>query len=127
MSTNSLLTRCKQRAVHYSPRSTYSPHLFTENKLHTHTLQARCGTFTLLPWPFNENKDLGKYLGKVFAHNSHDFLCVRYEIRQTYAVCLILLFIQRFADVMLSVAIHLAMCPGGFICWSCFELFGSTK
>ena len=32
---------------------------------------------------------------KVFAHNSHDFLCVRYEIRQTYAVCLILLFIQR--------------------------------
>jgi hypothetical protein len=44
------------------------------------------------------NKDLGK----VFAHNSHDFLCVRYEIRQTYAVCLILLFIQRFADVVLS-------------------------
>ena len=80
--------------------------------------------FHVTPSPFNENKDLGKYLGKVFAHNSHDFLCVRYEIRQTYAVCLILLFIQRFADVMLSVAIHLAMCSGGFICWSCFELFG---
>ena len=26
------------------------PHLFNENKLRTHTLQARCGTFTLLPW-----------------------------------------------------------------------------
>ena len=24
------------------------PHLFNENKLRTHTLQARCGTFTLL-------------------------------------------------------------------------------
>ena len=29
-----------------------------------------------------QNKDLGKD----FAHNSHDFLCVRYEISQTYAV-----------------------------------------
>ena len=27
------------------------PLLFNENKLRTHTLQARCGTFTLLPWP----------------------------------------------------------------------------
>ena len=43
---------------------------------------------------------------------------------QTYAVCLILLFMQRFADVVLSVAMHLAVCLGGFICWSCFELFG---
>ena len=94
MSTNTVLTPCKVRYFHVTPS------------------------------PFNENKDLGKYLGKIFAHNSHDFLCVRYEIRQTYAVCLILLFIQRFADVMLSVAIHLAMCSGGFICWSCFELFG---
>ena len=42
-----------------------------------------------------QNKDLGKPLGKVFAHNSHDFLRVRYEIRQTYAVCLILLFMRR--------------------------------
>ena len=67
MSTNSLLTRCKQRAVRYSPRSTYSPfrleqtpysHVASnvryipcnENKLRTHTLQARCGTFTLLPF-----------------------------------------------------------------------------
>lgn len=62
-----------------------------------------------------QNKDLGK----VFAHNSHDFLCVRYEIRQTYAVCLILLFIQRSADVMLSVAMHLAMCPGQVLVRNC--------
>ena len=27
------------------------PHLFNENKLRTHTLQARCGTFTLLWFP----------------------------------------------------------------------------
>ena len=27
------------------------PHLLNENKLRTHTLQARCGTFTLLPTP----------------------------------------------------------------------------
>ena len=66
-----------------------------------------------------QNKDLGKYLGKVFAHNSHDFLCVRYEIRQTYAVCLTLLFIQRFADVMLSVAMHLAVCPGQVLVLNC--------
>mgnify|MGYP003295621834 CR=1 FL=1 len=46
-----------------------------------------------------QNKDLGKplgkVLGKVFACNFRDFLCVRYEIRQTYAVCLILLFMRR--------------------------------
>ena len=34
------------------------------------------------------------------------------------------MFVQRSADVMLSVAMHLAVCPGGFICWSYFELFG---
>ena len=33
-------TRCEQRAVHC---------FFNEYKLRTHTLQARCGTFTLLP------------------------------------------------------------------------------
>ena len=38
-----------------------------------------------------QNKDLGK----VFAHNSHDFLRVKYKIRQTYAVCLIFVFMRR--------------------------------
>ena len=81
MRTNSVLTRCKQRAVRYSPQCTNTlpkdcdvskefvligcelrkrsvfilyfthPHLFNENKLRTHTLQARCGTFTLLLIP----------------------------------------------------------------------------
>ena len=32
------------------------PHLFNENKLRTHTLQARCGTFTLLHGLDNVNK-----------------------------------------------------------------------
>ena len=40
-------------------------------------------------------KPLGKDLGKVFACNSRDFLNVRYEIRQTYAACLILPFMRR--------------------------------
>ena len=30
-------------------------HLFNENELRTHTLQARCGTFTLLPWPWERS------------------------------------------------------------------------
>ena len=52
MSTNSLLTPCKQGAV----LSRYSIGLGNVNELLTHTLQARCGTFTLLPFPYNENK-----------------------------------------------------------------------
>ena len=40
MSTNSLLTPCKQGAV----LSRYSIGLGNEHKLLTHTLQARCGT-----------------------------------------------------------------------------------
>lgn len=40
-------------------------------------------------------QDLRKSLGKSLACNSRDFLRVRYEIRQTYAVCLILLFMRR--------------------------------
>ncbi len=77
---------------------------------------------SVVPQPeiwYTQNKDLGKYLGKVFAHNSHDFLCIRYEIRQTYAVCLILLFIRLFADVMLSVAMHLAVCSGQVLVLNC--------
>ncbi len=31
------------------------PHLFNENKLRTHTLRARCGTFTLLHWPWEQS------------------------------------------------------------------------
>ena len=77
MRTNSVLTPSKVRYVHVTP----SP--FNEYKLLTHTLQAtcgtlltseylltfplrlvqtpyshlaRCGTFTLLHWPCNENK-----------------------------------------------------------------------
>ena len=40
MSTNSLLTR---------PQATCGTLLTNENEHLTHTLQARCGTFTLLP------------------------------------------------------------------------------
>ena len=42
----------------------------------------------------NLGKPLGKDLGKVCACNSHDYQRVRYEIRQTYAVCLILSFMR---------------------------------
>ena len=41
MRTNSVLTPCKQGAV----LSRYSIGLGNENELLTHTLQARCGTF----------------------------------------------------------------------------------
>ena len=55
MSTNSLLTPCKQGAVlsRYSillGTFTLLPGLGNENELRTHTLQARCGTFTLLQY-----------------------------------------------------------------------------
>ena len=40
MSTNSLLTRCKQRAVRYSPRSTYSP--FLSFPLRTNSVLTPC-------------------------------------------------------------------------------------
>ena len=42
----------------------------------------------------HKRQRLGKDLGKVFVCNPKDFLCISYEIRQTYAVCLILLFIR---------------------------------
>ena len=45
MSTNSVLTPCKQGAV----LSRYSIGLGNEDELLTHTLQARCGTFLTSP------------------------------------------------------------------------------
>ena len=42
----------EQGAVHFFPAQFVVTLFFNENKLRTHTLQARCGTFTLLQFQF---------------------------------------------------------------------------